>query len=253
MNTLNGQHRESVDDAAAIMEAIAEVVSDPSEVQAIPLGACDTDEAATLRSKLEALISARTRFTPEDIQCGEEVSVDQGLAVEVRHRLDARIKSMPITGRFLLSKFTSDMQSDDPFAAAAAEIQSRLKLAAHSLKAVIEDPSTAYNFASDGDIYLGHAVRHWNLDTCGGCEGRGKNRCFACFGRGKNTCHMCSGTCETTCDAWGCVFGKKSCATCNGTGSVTREVGYTAYVTVNHSDGTSHNESQYRTRYGTHT
>jgi hypothetical protein len=115
MSTLNGQHRESADDPAVITEAMVEVVSDPSEVQSTLLYASDADEAAILRGNIGALSGARTRFTPEDIQCGEETSVDQGVTVEARHTLDTRTKSMEISGRFLVAKGVTDFQSDNTF------------------------------------------------------------------------------------------------------------------------------------------
>lgn len=247
MSTLDGP-REATDSNAAAMGAVGgEAAADPALAQEVH----DAQEAATMRGKIRALISESTRFTPEDVDCVAEHAVDQALTVEVCHKLDARTKSINITGHFVRSP-GNDKRSDQPYEDAAAQVTDRLRLAKESLGAALKRSGTTYNFASEGSLYLGHAGRFWNLDTCAGCHGRGKNRCTTCYGNGYNTCHACSGTRQTTCSAWGCVFGKKSCSNCNGSGSVSREVGYTTYITVTGPDGLSRTESRFQTRYETH-
>lgn len=241
MSTLDGQQEAPAGNAVAIEPADKE-----SAFQQ------DPDEGATLQGKIRALISSRTRFTAADVECVAESSVEQAMSIEVCHTLDARVKSIDINGHFIPSRSPVDQRSDNPFKDAAAQIASRLHHAKESLGATLKRPGTAYNFASEGSLYLGHAGRFWNLDTCGGCSGRGKNRCSPCYGLGSTTCHSCSGSRETTCSSFGCLFGKKSCGNCHGTGSVTREVGYTTYITVTGSDGLSRNESRYQTRHETH-
>jgi len=245
MSTLSHSQDEAAGHAPAITGAGADAAA--SRVLEPDAGGADT-----VQGKIRALISASTRFEPEDIQCNAETSVDQAMIVEVRHTLDARIKSKAITGHFPGVRSDADKQSDNPFEDAEADIPGRLRLAGKWLAAMLRQPATTYDFADEGKLYLAHATRHWQLDTCGGCLGRGKNTCSPCVGLGRVTCRNCSGSRRVPCPAWGCLYGKKSCTTCNGSGSVTKEVGYTDYVTVTAADGTSHTESQWRTRYETH-
>ncbi|NIE64355.1 tetratricopeptide repeat protein [Burkholderia sp. Ax-1719] len=244
MSTLDGQ-RDATDGHTVAMETKGvEAAMDPALAQG-------AQEVGTMRGKIRALISASTRFTPEDVDCVAEHTVDQALTVEVRHTLNARTKSIDITGHFVPSS-RNDQKSDQPYKHAAAQVADRLRLAKESLGAALKRSGTAYDFASEDSLYLGHAGRFWNLNTCTGCLGRGKNRCSRCYGNGYNTCHTCSGTRETACSSLGCLFGKKSCSNCNGSGSVSREVGYTTYITVTGPDGISRSESRYQTRYETH-
>lgn len=257
MSTLDGQ-REATDgkDVAAGNAGNPEVTQAQSEAQsetqADETFEPDLEQTSTLRGKIRALISASTRFTPEDVQCAAETSVDQAMTFEVRHTLDARTKSIEINGHFLGARGSADKQSRNPYQDAAAQVADRLREARRVLTGALKRAQTPYDFASEGDVYLGHAGRFWNLDTCSGCSGKGKNRCHTCFGQGYNTCQTCHGTRETPCTAWGCVFGKKNCGNCNGMGTVTREVGYTTYVTVTGADGISRTDSHYQTRYETH-
>lgn len=213
-------------------------------------GAHEAAVEPTVLRKVRDLIAARTRFEPEDVQGKQETLVDQGLIFEVDHVLDARIEAIGITGHFLPQ--ASDKASADPHQAAAADLPNRLRLAGRLLKHRLEQSDTAYDFKGEGGVYLGDATRYWQLDNCTACNGRGKNRCSLCYGSGQNTCHTCSGSRQNPCDAYGCFNGRKNCTTCGGSGHVTKQVGEYVSVSVLQSDGSYHNDNQYRTRSETH-
>lgn len=197
--------------------------------------------------KIRTLVRDKTRFEPEDIQPVSEDDAEYPYEMEVGYALNARVEERNITGHF--QPHSTDVRGEDMlsnWSRASAEQPGMLRRAMDKLERQLRNPETAYNQVESG-MYLGAAVRFYDLDTCSGCSGQGKNKCHICRGRGSESCHHCYGNLQVNCTNYSCSFGKVNCYNCHGSGQTQRTEYYTEYVTVYHNNG-SETVSQPRTR-----
>ncbi|WP_374581367.1 hypothetical protein [Pseudoduganella sp.] len=198
-------------------------------------------------AKIRSLVRDKTRFEPEDIQPVSEDDAEYPYEMEVGYAFEARVEERNINGHF--KPRSSDVRGEsmlDNWGHAASQRPGMLRQAMDKLEQQLRDPETAYNQVESG-LYLGAAVRYYDLDTCTGCAGQGKNRCHVCHGRGSEGCHHCYGNLQINCTNFSCSFGKVNCSNCYGSGQTQRTEYYTEYVTVYHNNG-SETVSQPRSR-----
>jgi|GEM_PF-1573992 len=198
---------------------------------------------------VRALVRDKTRFEPEDLQQQSGADVQQPLTLSASYALATRLVSRDINGASFFGR-SHDLRSHSRYAVESDALDDsgdRLRLAQAQLEAQLARDDTAYNGVGDG-VYLGHARRHWHLDTCGACHGGGRVSCHTCYGRCRETCYQCHGAGRVSCTAWGCFGGQVNCSSCNGNGSTTHSESYTEAVNVS---ATTYHDGQYHTSYHT--
>ncbi|MEG1055776.1 MAG: hypothetical protein RSF79_27470, partial [Janthinobacterium sp.] len=218
----------------------------------------DKEDIPTVLGKLRTLVQDKTRFEPHDITPLAEEDVLQDFSLQANYALEARFEQRVINGYFAPSGNDCHCGSHEVGALAHAQEKERLRRAAAKLDNALRQAGQAYNGVEAG-LYLPHAVKHWHLDTCNNCHGKGRIGCHTCHGATTETCWSCHGGRTVSCDAYGCYgSGKVSCSYCSGSGTVTEQV--TDYITVQvptttYSNGSSHTSyhsetrPQYRTEY----
>ena len=190
----------------------------------------DKEEIPTVLGKLRTLVQDKTRFEPQDITPLSEEDVLQDFSLQANYALEARFEQRVINGYFTPSGNDCHCASHEVGALAHAQEKERLRRAAAKLDNALRQPGQAYNGIEAG-VYLPHAVKHWHLDTCSNCHGKGRISCHTCHGLTTETCWSCHGGRTVSCDGYGCYgSGKVSCSYCSGSGTVSEQV--TDYVTV---------------------
>ena len=214
---------ETGDDKTPI--APASTVTPPDQA---PIGLNKSPAGDSVLEKLRTLVEYKTRFEPHQITALAEEELLQDFALQANYVLEARLENRLINGYF------SPAPGDDCCAAhqvqprAQAETKERLRRAAGKLETALQQSGHRYNAIEPG-LYLGHAVRHWHLDQCLGCHGKGRVNCTTCYGSTEETCWKCHGGRTVSCDGYGCFgSGKVACTYCDGSGSVSEQV--TDYV-----------------------
>lgn len=197
----------------------------------------DTGRVSDTLAKIRALVRDKTRFEPGDIQAVSEDDAEYPYEMEVGYAFDARVEERNINGHFKpLSTDVRGATMLDNWGSAAEQRPGMLRQAMAQLEHQLRDPETVYQQVESG-LYLGAAVRFYDLNTCSGCAGHGKNQCHNCAGRGSECCHHCHGNQQVNCPNYSCTFGKVNCNTCFGSGHVSRNEYYTEYVTEYTSNG----------------
>lgn len=183
----------------------------------------DRQSVPTALGNLQNLIREKTRFESKDLSDTAEVESYQPFSLDVKHTLDAKLQSGPISGLF--HRGANDKECAEygsPQTAASSESSVRLQLAAGQLDLALKTPECPYNQIEDG-VYLGHKTKHWYLRKCRPCSGEGSLECHTCHGKKKETCYRCSGGLYVTCDAYGCFGGKINCSSCGGSGQTSHQ------------------------------
>lgn len=193
--------------------------------------------------RLRRLVRDKTRFEPDDISAFEH-EIRQPFEVRSMHRLFSRLVEQPINGLF--SPRATDREATYPSGAASDDSAARLQAASNHLLLRLETPDTSYDAVAIG-LYLPAAVRHWHLDMCLPCVGKGRTDCRTCHGRQIESCWSCSGGLYVICDAYSCNgTGRINCAFCGGSGQVSNLVSYQITETI-YVNGSA--QTNYRTDY----
>jgi hypothetical protein len=228
------------------LNALMPASVDAAESAVVPLiktsieAVADIDPSVLpITARLCDYVEKKTRFSRADLKLGAEVHEQSSFDVVSRYAFQSTPTSESINGHFVLSDV--DVSCDSPILGARSDVSARLSLAKQKLSEALRDPSREWNAIASG-LWLPHVRKHWHLDTCGSCDGAGRNKCTTCSGKGDVTCHRCSGGLFVTCDQWGCFGGKINCSSCGGTGQVAHQVTYTTWA-----NGVAHND--YRTEY----
>jgi len=209
--------------------------------------------ASETLGKLRDLVRDKTRFEPEDVQPLAEDDAAHPYRMVVRYALEARCEERSITGHF--KPAPGDIRSARVGLAAAEERAQKpafLRNALAKLERQLRDPGTRYDTVEEG-LYLGAQARRYALQTCGDCDGEGKNECHTCRGCGSETCWKCQGGLYISCNNFACLFGKVNCGACSGLGTISRSESYQEAVqvaTTVYHDGNS--STSYHTEYQTH-
>ncbi|MFL9923690.1 hypothetical protein PQR62_05430 [Herbaspirillum lusitanum] len=204
---------------------------------------------------VRTLVRDKTRFEPEDLLQTSGEDVQSALVLSASYALDAELKTADINGAHFHAR-SQDVRSDPATGVvpgAFADANDRVRIAQATLARQLAQADTAYNTIGNG-IYLPAARRHWLLNTCAPCHGRGRVKCYTCHGSCNETCYECSGVGDVRCTAYGCYGGKTDCSYCNGRGHTTRSESYGETVNVATSvyrDGQYHTEyhTEYQTKY----
>lgn len=192
---------------------------------------------------LQRLLREKTRFESQDIETAEH-DIAQDFEVRSTHRLFSHLVDHAISGRF--TRRATDREARHPGIAARADAGARVEAAVSRLERQLGEPATAHDTVSAG-VYLPAAVRHWNLESCSRCAGRGKNSCRTCHGQRQEICPTCSGGLSVQCDAYSCCgTGTTNCHACHGSGTVYGLVPYQVTETV-YVGGQS--QTSFRTEY----
>lgn len=205
--------------------------------------------SARILQNLRTLIRDKTRFEPDEVQPISQIEFQQPFSIKVEHKLEAVVTTSNINGYFLNKDQSEKIEHADPKNAAEKEWLERQSLAAHQLTSLLNKPETTYNQVKPGE-FLPNNRKFWKLNTCGGCQGKGKLVCGHCHGAGEVDCYSCNGSAKVRCTDHSCLNGRSTCTKCHGSGRMRRETPYqVSYTAYNSAGPYTAYRTEYRTEY----